>query len=77
MTDEPDKAGRVTQSVVAALLAALPCLSVAAQPQTITGRVVGVSDGDTITVLDASNKQHKIGLMAEVRTLLPRTQRPG
>jgi endonuclease YncB( thermonuclease family) len=28
------------------------CLSAAAQPQTITGKVVGVSDGDTITVLD-------------------------
>jgi endonuclease YncB( thermonuclease family) len=28
----------------------------------ITGRVVGVSDGDTITVLDASNRQHKIRL---------------
>jgi endonuclease YncB( thermonuclease family) len=32
------------------------------QPQTITGKVVGVSDGDTITVLDASNTQHKIRL---------------
>ncbi|MFY9327995.1 MAG: thermonuclease family protein [Georgfuchsia sp.] len=29
---------------------------------TITGRVVGVSDGDTITVLDSSKKQHKIRL---------------
>ncbi|MCI0660099.1 MAG: thermonuclease family protein [Acidobacteria bacterium] len=28
----------------------------------ITGRVVGVSDGDTITVLDAGNRQHKIRL---------------
>jgi len=26
----------------------------------VTGRVVGVSDGDTITVLDAGNQQHKI-----------------
>ena len=32
------------------------------QPQTITGKVVGVSDGDTITVLDGSNQQHKIRL---------------
>ena len=45
MTDEPDKAGRVRQSVVAALLAALLCLSVTAQPQTITGKVVGVNVG--------------------------------
>jgi len=29
---------------------------------TIEGRVVGVSDGDTITVLDARRKQHKIRL---------------
>lgn len=29
---------------------------------TITGRVVGVADGDTVTVLDASNTQHKIRL---------------
>jgi endonuclease YncB( thermonuclease family) len=30
--------------------------------ETLHGRVVGVSDGDTITVLDASNQQHKIRL---------------
>ena len=30
--------------------------------ETITGRVVGVTDGDTITVLDASNQQLKIRL---------------
>lgn len=29
---------------------------------TIKGRVVGVSDGDTITVLDAQRQQHKIRL---------------
>ena len=29
---------------------------------TLEGRVVGVSDGDTITVLDASKTQHKIRL---------------
>jgi len=27
---------------------------------TLTGKVVGVSDGDTITVLDSDNRQHKI-----------------
>lgn len=26
----------------------------------LEGRVVGVTDGDTITVLDSSNRQHKI-----------------
>lgn len=30
--------------------------------ETIEGRVVGVSDGDTVTVLDSSKKQHKIRL---------------
>jgi endonuclease YncB( thermonuclease family) len=63
MTDEPDKAKRVRQSVTAALLAALLCLSASAQPQTITGKVVGVSDGDTITVLDADLRQHKVRLV--------------
>lgn len=29
---------------------------------TLTGRVVGISDGDTITVLDASLRQHKVRL---------------
>ena len=32
------------------------------QPQTIIGKVVGVSDGDTITVLDEQKRQHKIRL---------------
>ncbi len=36
--------------------------SVSAQADTLNGRVVGVSDGDTITVLDAYNQQHKIRL---------------
>ena len=30
------------------------------EPWTVTGRVVGISDGDTITVLDGEKKQHKI-----------------
>jgi endonuclease YncB( thermonuclease family) len=30
------------------------CLPIAAQQKMITGKVVGVSDGDTITVLDGS-----------------------
>jgi endonuclease YncB( thermonuclease family) len=29
---------------------------------TLSGRVVGVQDGDTITVLDTNNRQHKIRL---------------
>jgi endonuclease YncB( thermonuclease family) len=35
-------------------------LSWSNQAATITGKVVSVADGDTITVLDATKKQHKI-----------------
>lgn len=41
------------------------CLLIAALPataDTLSGRVVGVSDGDTITVLDDANQQHKVRL---------------
>jgi endonuclease YncB( thermonuclease family) len=34
----------------------------AAGPQTLTGRVVRVADGDTVTVLDSSNTQYRIRL---------------
>jgi endonuclease YncB( thermonuclease family) len=43
--------------VVLALLFAFAC-----NAATITGQVVGVADGDTITVLDADKVQHKIRL---------------
>lgn len=36
--------------------------SLVASAETITGRVVGVSDGDTLTVLDANDQQFKIRL---------------
>jgi endonuclease YncB( thermonuclease family) len=42
----------------APLLAA--SIAFAGDPWIVTGRVVGISDGDTITVLDADKKQHKI-----------------
>ena len=32
------------------------------QAATLSGRVVGVADGDTITILDSSNTQYKIRL---------------
>ena len=48
-------------AVRAFLLAALTIAAAAASP--ITGRVVGVSDGDTVTVLDASKRTHKIRLL--------------
>jgi endonuclease YncB( thermonuclease family) len=37
-------------------------LSIAAHAETLTGTVVGVADGDTITVLDTNRRQHKIRL---------------
>ena len=44
-------------SAIAALL-----LTFTASADVLMGKVVGVSDGDTITVLDASNVQHKVRL---------------
>ncbi len=37
-------------------------LASTAYADTLTGRVVGIADGDTITVLDAERQQHKIRL---------------
>ena len=41
------------------LLAVIPLSSIAIE---ISGRVVGVTDGDTLTLLDAAKQQHKIRL---------------
>jgi endonuclease YncB( thermonuclease family) len=37
-------------------------LAITAQAHTVEGRIVGVHDGDSITLLDADNRQHKIRL---------------
>jgi endonuclease YncB( thermonuclease family) len=37
-------------------------IAFAADPWIVSGRVVAISDGDTITVLDPDNRQHKIRL---------------
>ena len=50
----------INVSLWRALLLTLCCTL--CQAATITGQVVGVADGDTITVLDASKSQHKIRL---------------
>ncbi len=47
------------QRIITILLLALACT---VNAETIIGRVVGVADGDTITVLDANKVQHKIRL---------------
>jgi endonuclease YncB( thermonuclease family) len=44
------------------LLFSLLLLTLPTHADTLTGRVVGVADGDTITVLDANRQQHKIRL---------------
>ena len=42
-------------------LAAILCaLASVATAETLTGLVVGIADGDTITVLDASKTQHRV-----------------
>ena len=42
------------------LLILLSLACAAAQASTLTGKVVRVADGDTITVLDSRNQQHRI-----------------
>ena len=37
-------------------------ISASVQAESITGRVVGVSDGDTVTLLDNNNSQYKVRL---------------
>ena len=39
-------------------------IGISANAETITGRVVAVADGDTVTVLEGSKRQHKIRLAA-------------
>jgi len=46
------------------LLSLILSLSAIAHAETITGRVVGVSDGDTLTILDSTNTEYKIRLAA-------------
>ncbi|HQS58342.1 MAG: nuclease [Gallionellales bacterium 35-53-114] len=45
------------------LLIAILLLANVAIASTLEGRVVGVADGDTVTILDSSNTQFKIRLM--------------
>lgn len=49
-------------TIMKSIFAALLCLSLTAQAEYLTGRVIRVADGDTITILDSSDTQHKIRL---------------
>lgn len=57
-----------TRTRIRALLALLVCYGLGCSPlpglsETLTGRVVGVSDGDTITILDVEKNRYKVRLM--------------
>lgn len=47
---------------IALAAAAMVLMSLVSHARTIEGRIVGVHDGDAITVLDAQHQQHKIRL---------------
>ena len=51
---------KIKNLLMSVLLALLTNVSASAEP--LRGRVVGVADGDTITVLDVNREQHKIRL---------------
>jgi endonuclease YncB( thermonuclease family) len=51
---------RKTTAFAALLLACLSLPAIAAAPY--TGRVVAISDGDTLTVLDADRREHRVRL---------------
>lgn len=52
--------GGILKHLAIALFLVLTCRGAFAA--TLEGRVVGVADGDTVTVLDADRRQHKIRL---------------
>jgi len=47
---------------IALLAGCLAATAHAAEPKSLEGRVVGIADGDTVTVLDASKAQHRMRL---------------
>lgn len=53
---------RIAAHLIFWVLLAASSLSPAASGEVITGRVVGIADGDTVTILDADKRQHKIRL---------------
>ncbi len=53
---------RIRSSIRFVLLAGILAASPGVLAEVLLGRVVAIADGDTLTVLDASNAQHKIRL---------------
>src|SRR5687768_6730249 len=53
---------RFCSSLLAVLAVHALCLSLV-QAETLSGRVVKIADGDTVTILDKSNRQHKVRLV--------------
>jgi hypothetical protein len=59
-------------------LVAIVTVAVAAKPHyALTGKVVALADGDTLTVLDSANEQHKFGSPASTRLRRNRRSGPG
>ncbi len=52
----------MTRPTLLLLLCLIATQALAAPPATLTGKVVSVSDGDTLTLLDAAKTKHKIRL---------------
>ena len=50
------------QTLLVVIVSMLAGMAVAAEPAMLTGKVVSVHDGDTLTAVDASNTQHKVRL---------------
>jgi endonuclease YncB( thermonuclease family) len=66
-SNEPVRSRRTNRAALrfsaAALLLVAAGAAIAAKPHyELTGRVVAIADGDTLTVLDGSNTQHKVRL---------------
>ena len=53
----------ISPATIVARLACLLLLTLPALADTLKGRVVAVSDGDTITLLDANRRQHRVRLL--------------
>ncbi len=62
LTDDLQMSYRLTLTATAPFTTLLLLFATAASADTLTGKVVKVADGDSITVLDSTNTQHRIRL---------------